>query len=198
MSTARPALIDDGDLTSGSELDEEVSRDDEHAEEGDDLSSEEGDLDETEKLIKQGLRVESAVGDDDLPSARTGEDYGLRVRATVRYMAAIVLVCAILISTTASKISFLVVAHRFRNATNVSGSHHPPVTGPNVPQPVVDTELGVNFACLFLFLLLPHGMVLLVSLWSGALGKKTDNFPWPTTTALIWVSRCSVVPLVST
>ena len=60
---------------------------------------------------------------------------------------------------------------------------------PNIPEPVHDTEMGVNVACLFLFVLLPHVMVFMVSLWDGTLSKREDSHPWPTGPAKALVSQ---------
>lgn len=55
-------------------------------------------------------------------------------------------------------------------------------------QDSLQQEAGETYATLFIFLLVPHVFVLLWSFWSGLIGKKTDNYPWPTPRAALWVS----------
>ncbi|XP_065196251.1 uncharacterized protein LOC135827718 isoform X2 [Sycon ciliatum] len=100
---------------------------------------------------------------------------------SMRFVSAFLLFLAIMVCVLASKTAFFVVVFRFRNSLNATG----------VAKPLTDTldlprEAGITFATLFILLVTPHVFILLWSFWSGCLGRKTDNYPWPRREARLW------------
>ena len=88
--------------------------------------------------------------------------------------------CCALVGTVMSKVTLSSIAGRMYSLTNVSS---------NATVGVVDQKTGSKlFIQLVVLMVFPEVVSFFRCLIWGVIGKTTDRFPWPSRTAIAWVS----------